>query len=101
MSVPQNPQQQNPPQSNIPHQTQIHFAQSPHKVPPPLNPLVNPTPVIPPQQLVNPQPPVIPLPIPASTATPTRPEHSTAKLCRIASNPPGTVSYGTKTSPEL
>ena len=69
MSMPHNPQQQNPPQSNIPHQTQIPIAHSPHKVPPPLNPLVNPTPVIPPQQLFNPQPPVIPLPIPASTAT--------------------------------
>ena len=69
MSKPHNPQQQNPPQSNITHQTQIPIAHSPHKVPPPLNPLLNPTPVIPPQQLFNPRPPVIPLPIPASTAT--------------------------------
>ena len=68
MSVPHNPQQQNPPQSNISHQTQIPIAQSPYKVPPPLNPLVNLTPVIPPQQLVNPQPPVILLPIPSQRA---------------------------------
>ena len=69
MSKPHNPQQQNPPQSNITHQTQIPIAHSPHKVPPPLNPLLNPTPVIPPQQLFNPQAPLIPLPIPASPAT--------------------------------
>ena len=68
MSTPHNPQQQNPPQSNIPHQTQIPIAHSPHKVCPPPNALVNPTPVIPPQQLFNPQPPVISTPIPASTA---------------------------------
>ena len=69
MSMPHVPQQQNPPQSNIQHQTQVPIAHSPHNVPPPLNPLVNPPPVIPPQQLLNPQPPVIPSPIPASTAT--------------------------------
>ena len=69
MSKPHNPQQQNPPQSNTTQQTQIPIAHSPHKVPPPLNPLLNPTPVFPPQQLFNPQPPVIPLPTPASTAT--------------------------------
>ena len=34
-----------------------------------LNPFMNPPSVIPPQQLFNPQPPVIPSPIPASTAT--------------------------------
>ena len=62
-------QQQNPTQRNIPHQTQAPIAHSPHNVPPPLNPLVSPPPVIPPQQLFNPQPPVIPSPIPASKAT--------------------------------
>ena len=50
MSMPHVPQQQNPPQSNIPHQTQVPIAHSPHNVPPPLNPLVNPPPVFPPQQ---------------------------------------------------
>ena len=69
ISMPHNPQQQNSPQSNIPHQTQIPIAHSPHMVPPPLNPLVNPTPVFPPQQLYNPQPPVLPSPIPASATT--------------------------------
>ena len=69
MSMPHVPQQQNPPQSNIQHQTQVPIAHSPHNVPPPLNPLVNPPPVIPPQQLISPQPPVIPSLIPASTAT--------------------------------
>ena len=69
MSVPHVPQLQNPSQSNIPHQKQVPIAHSPHNVPAPLNPLVNPPPVIPPQHLFNPQPPVIPSPIPASTAT--------------------------------
>ena len=69
MAMPHNPQQQNPPQGNIPHQTQVPIAHSPHNVPPPLIALVNPPSVIPPQQLINPQPPVIPSPIPASTAT--------------------------------
>ena len=69
MSMPHVPQQQNPPQSNIPIQTQAPIAHSPHNVPPPLHPLVNPPPVIPPQQLFNPQLPVIPSPIPVSTAT--------------------------------
>ena len=64
LPIPYVPQQQNPHQSNIPRQTQVLTAHSPHNVPPPLKP-----PVIPPQQLFNPQPPVIPLPIPASTAT--------------------------------
>ena len=54
MSMPHVPQQQNPPQSNIQHQTQVPIAHSPHNVPPPLNALVNPPPVIPPQQLLNP-----------------------------------------------
>ena len=62
-------QQQNQTQSNIPHQTQVPIAHSPHKVPPPLNPLVNPPPVFPSQQLFIPQPPVIPSPPPASKAT--------------------------------
>ena len=53
--IPHVPQQQNPPQSNIPHQTQVPIAHSPHDVPPPLNQLVNPPPVIPPQQLFNPR----------------------------------------------
>ena len=57
--MPHVPQQQNPPQSNIPHQTQVPIAHSPHNVPPPLNPLVNPPPVFQPQQLFNPQPPVL------------------------------------------
>ena len=69
LSIPHVPQQQNPPQINIPLQTQVPFAHSPHYAYPPLNPFVNPPPVFPPQQLINPQPPVIPLPIPASTAT--------------------------------
>ena len=62
-------QQQNLTQSNIQHQTQVPIAHSPHKFPPPVNPLVNPPPVFPPQQLFIPQPPVIPSPPPASTAT--------------------------------
>ena len=41
MSMPHVQQQQNLTQSNIPHQTQVPIAHSPHKVPPPLNPLVN------------------------------------------------------------
>ena len=69
MSMPHVQQQQNLTQSNIPHQTQVPIAHSPHKVPPPLNPLVNPPPVFPPQQLYNPQPPMVPSPIPASAAT--------------------------------
>ena len=69
MSIHHVPQQQNPPQSNIPHQTQVPFAHSPHNVPPPLNPLVNPPPVFPPQQLLNPQPPVLPSSIPTSETT--------------------------------
>ena len=69
MSIPHVQQQQNLTQSNIPHQTQVPIAHSPHKVPPPLNPLVNPPPVFPSQHLFIPQPPVIPLPPPASTAT--------------------------------
>ena len=69
MSIPHVPQQQNPPQSNIQHQTQVSIAQSSHNVPPLLNPLVNPPPVFPPQQLYNPQPPVVPPPIPASATT--------------------------------
>ena len=66
MSTPHNPQQQNPPQSNIPQQKQVPIAHSSHNVPPPLNPLVNPPPAFPPQQLYNPQPPVVPSPISAS-----------------------------------
>ena len=66
MSMPHVPQQQNPPQSNILHQTQVPIAHSSHNVPPLLNPLVNPPPVFPPQQLYNPQPPMVPSPIPAS-----------------------------------
>ena len=69
MSMPHVPQQQIPSQSNTLRQTQVPIAHSPQNVPPPLNPLVNPPPVILPQQLFNPQPPVIPSPIPASTAT--------------------------------
>ena len=69
LSIPLVPQQQNPSQSNISHQTQVPIAHSPHNFPPPLNPLVNTPPVIPPQQLFNPQPPVIPSPIPVSTTT--------------------------------
>ena len=69
MKMPHVPQQQNPPQSNIPHQTQIPIAHFPHNVPPPLNPIVNPPPVLPPQQLFNPQPPMITSPIPASATT--------------------------------
>ena len=75
MSMPHVPQQQNPPQSNIPHQTQVPIAHSSHNVPPLLNPLVNPPPVFPPQQLYNPQPPMVPSPIPAS-ATAYLPVHS-------------------------
>ena len=66
MSMPHFPQQQNPPQSNIPHQTHVPIAHSSHNVPPLLNPLVNPLPVFPPQQLYNLQPPMVPSPIPAS-----------------------------------
>ena len=66
MSMPHVPQQQNTPQSNIPHQTQVPIAHSSQNVPPLLNPLVNPPPVFPPQQLYNPQPPMVPSPIPAS-----------------------------------
>ena len=69
MSMPLSPQLLNPSQSNIPYQTQVPIAYSLLNVPPPLNPLVNQPPVIPPQQFFNPQPPVIPSPIPASTAT--------------------------------
>ena len=69
MSMPHVPQQQNQSQSNTLRQTQVPVAHSPHNVPPPLNPLVNPPPVIPPKQLFNPQPPVISSPIQASTAT--------------------------------
>ena len=69
MSMPHFQQQQNLTQSNIPHQTQVPIAHSPHKVPPPLNPLVNPPPVFPSQHLFIPQPPVIPSLPPASTAT--------------------------------
>ena len=60
MSTPHVPQQQNLTQSNIPHQTQVPIAHSSHNVPRTLNPLVNPPPVFPPQQLCNPQPPVVP-----------------------------------------
>ena len=66
MSMPHAPQLLNPSQSNIPHQRQVPIAHSPHNVPPLLNPLVNPPPVFPPQQLYNPQPPMVPSPIPAS-----------------------------------
>ena len=69
MSSPHVPQQQNPPQSNIPLQTQVPITHSSHNVPPPLNPLVNPPPVFPPQQLYNSQPPVVPSPIPVSATT--------------------------------
>ena len=58
--------QQNPPQSNIQHQTQVRIAHYPHNVPPPLNPLVNPPPVFPPQQLFNSKAPVLPSSIPKS-----------------------------------
>ena len=54
LSIPYVPQQQNPHQSNIPHQTQVPTAHSSRNVPQPLNPLVNPPPLIPPQQLFNP-----------------------------------------------
>ena len=66
MWMPHVPQLLNPSQSNIPHQTQVPIAHSPHNVPPLLNPLVNPPPVFPPQQLYNPQPPIVPSAIPAS-----------------------------------
>ena len=69
MSMPHIPQLLNPSQSNIPHQTQVPIAYSPHNVPPPLKPLMNPPPVLPPQQLFNPQPPMIPSPLPASATT--------------------------------
>ena len=69
MSTRHVPQQQNPPHSNIPHQTQVPIAHSSHNVPPPLNPLVNPPPVFPPQQLYDPKPPVVRSPIPASATT--------------------------------
>ena len=69
MSMPHVQQKQNLTQSNIPHQTQVPIAHSQQKVPPTLNPLVNPPPVFPSQQLFIPQPPVIPSPPPASTAT--------------------------------
>ena len=69
LSLPYVPQKQNPHQVNIPHQTQFPTAHSQHNVPPPLNPLVNPPPIIPPQKLFYPQPPMIPSPIPASTST--------------------------------
>ena len=69
MSMPHVPQLLNPSQSNIPHQTQVPIAHSPHNVPPPLKPLVNPPPVFLTQQLFNPQPPKIPSPIPASATT--------------------------------
>ena len=68
MSMPHVPQLLNPSQSNTAHQTQVPITHSPHKVPPPLNPLVNPPPIFSPQQLFSPKPPVIPSPIPASTA---------------------------------
>ena len=66
LSMPHVPQQQSPPQSNIPHQTQVPIAHSSHNVPPLLNPLLNPPPVFPSQQLYNLQPPMVPSPIPAS-----------------------------------
>ena len=69
LSIPHVPQQQNPSRSNTPCQTEVPFALSPHNDPPHLNPLVNPPPVFPPQQLSNPQPPMIPSPIPASATT--------------------------------
>ena len=69
LSIPHVPQQQTPTQSTIPHQTQDPNALSPHDVATPVHPLMNPPPVIPPQQLFNPQPPVIPSSISASTAT--------------------------------
>ena len=69
MSMPHVPQLPNPSQSNIPHQTQVPIAHSPHNVPPPLKPLVNPPTIFPPQKLFNPQPPMIPSPIPASATT--------------------------------
>ena len=69
MSMPHVPKLLNPSQSNTPHETQVPIAHSPHNVPSPLNTLVNPPPVFPPQQLINTQPPMIPSPIPASTAT--------------------------------
>ena len=92
-------QLQNPSQSNIPHQTKVPTNHSPNNVPPPLNPLMNPPPVIPPQQLFNSQPPVIPSPIPASTATylpvPNIPQQNNVHLpqarlvpCTTAPKPP-------------
>ena len=57
MSMPHFPQLLNRSQSNISHQTQFPIVHSPHNVPPLLNPLVNPPPVFPPQQLYHPQPP--------------------------------------------
>ena len=69
MSMPHVPQLLNRSQNNFPQQTQVHIAHSPHNVPPPLKPLLNPPSVIPPQQLFNPQPPMIPSPIPASATT--------------------------------
>ena len=53
MSMPHVPQLLKPSQSNIPHQTQVPNARSPHNVSPPLNLLVNPPSVIPPQELFN------------------------------------------------
>ena len=67
LSVPHVQQQQN--QSNIPQQTQVPIAHSPHNVPPPLNPLVNPPPLTPPQNFFNPQPPMMPSSNPASATT--------------------------------
>ena len=68
MSMPHVPQLLNPSQSNIPHQTQVPIAHSPQNILPVLNPLVNPPPVFPPQQLYNPQPPMVQAPVPASAA---------------------------------
>ena len=100
MSMPHVQQQQNLTQSNIPHQTQVPIAHSPHKVPPPLNPLVNRPPVFPSQHLFIPQPPVIPSPPPASTATYLSvPPHSRTKHCPFTSSPPVTLPYHTQTSP--
>ena len=88
------------------HTKQVPTAHSPLlPIPSPLNPLVNPPPVFPPQQLFNLRPPVIPLPIPVIPSPsernnlPTRTKHSTTKHCPTTSNPPSTVSYRTETPP--
>ena len=62
-------QQQKLPQSNFPQETQLPITHPMRSLPPTPNPLVNPPPFLPPQQLVNPQFSVIQPSIPASTTT--------------------------------